>query len=162
MENNQTVQALGVLENLTVPQLVKNIPHIYYGNRSFIAAFTKAIHLSLPWKKSTQSNYFFKTCFNIILPSPPGSSQLCHLSAQKPCTHFCCLVLRAPTASPFWFDHPNNIWWAVRIVRTSLCHFLHAPVTSSSLAPDVSPSAHILPSKCETKLHTHLKQQPNY
>ena len=35
-----------LLENLTVPQLVKKFP-VFYGTRKFITAFTSARHLSL-------------------------------------------------------------------------------------------------------------------
>jgi len=35
------------------------------------------------------------------------------------------------------FDHPNNICDQYRSLSSSLCSFLHSPVTSSHLAPNI-------------------------
>jgi hypothetical protein len=48
---------------------------------------------------------------------------------------------------------------------SSICSLLHSPVTSSLLGlnlpqhPFRTPSAHVSPSVCETKFHTHTQQQ---
>ena len=65
-------------------------------------------------------SYFRKNHFNIILSSKFGFSKLLFpsgfptkaLFAALPCTcciprQFCC----------FWYDHPNNIWWEIRIIK---------------------------------------------
>ena len=52
-----------------------------------------------------------------------------------------------------------------RSLSTSLCSFLHSPVTSSRLGPNIllntlfsTPSAYVPPSMSATKFHTHIKQ----
>jgi hypothetical protein len=126
-----------LLENLTVLQLVKNIPHILW-NPKVPCRIHKSPSLVLILKKFNSihavENYFFTMCFNIILPSPLSSSKwslYVNFPHHNPCTHFCSLFLRAPTASLFWFDLSNNVWWSVWIVRTSLWNLVHSPVTSS-------------------------------
>jgi len=55
----------------------QDIPALYI-TRKFIIAFTEAHHLSLSWNKTIQSispSHYFKTNFNIILPSKPRSSK---------------------------------------------------------------------------------------
>jgi hypothetical protein len=53
-----------------------------------------------------------------------------------------------------------------RSVSSSLCSFLHSPVTSPILGPNIllntlfsTPSAYVPPSTSMTKFHTHTKQQ---
>jgi len=114
---------------------------------------------------STQSNYFFKMCFNIFLASPPGFSHwsLYVIFPHKNPIHISVLssyALRPP--------HPFDL--ITRITIGEQCGsygpqyviFLHSPVNSSFLASDVSSIAHIPPSICETKFHIRLKQQPHY
>jgi hypothetical protein len=52
----------------------------------------------------------------------------------SPLTHTCYMP-RPPHSSPF--DHPNNIWWWVQIISSSLCSLLHSPVTPSLLGPNI-------------------------
>ena len=35
------------------------------------------------------------------------------------------------------FDHPDNIWWGVQIIKLLIMQFLHSPVTSSLLGPNI-------------------------
>jgi hypothetical protein len=35
------------------------------------------------------------------------------------------------------FDHPNNIWWSLQIISSSLCIFLYSLVTSSILDSNI-------------------------
>jgi hypothetical protein len=44
--NKLTPWSIGLLEKLTVSQLVKKFP-VFYGTRRFVTAFTRAGHLSL-------------------------------------------------------------------------------------------------------------------
>jgi len=60
------------------------------------------------------------------------------------------------------FDHPNNIWWSVKVVKLIIiqsspasCHFL--PL-KSKYSPQM-PWIYVLPLVWETKFHTHTKQQ---
>ena len=66
-----------LLQKLTTLQLVKKLP-AFYGTWRFIAAFTRAHHLSLSWATSIQSIPHIqlpKFHLNIILPSVLGSPQ---------------------------------------------------------------------------------------
>ena len=48
--------------------------------------------------------------------------------------HTCCITL--PSHSSL-FDHPKNIGWAVQIIKLLIMFFLHSPVTSSLLGPNI-------------------------
>ena len=58
-------------------------------------------------------------------------------SPPKPFRHLphTCYVTRPSHSSRF--DHSNNIRRAVQIISSSLCSFLHLPVTSSLLGPNI-------------------------
>ena len=72
--------------------------------------------------------------FNIILPSMPTSSKW-SISLRSPyqnplktspVPHTC----HMPSPSHyFWFDHPNNIWWMVQIMKLRIQSLLYPPVT---------------------------------
>ena len=89
----------------------------------------------------TPTSHFVKILLNIILPSTPGSPKW-SLSPGFPTKnpvyasppHTC--YMPGPSQSP-QFYHPNNICWAVQIITSSLCSFLHYPVTSSLLGPNI-------------------------
>ena len=77
---------------------------------------------------------------NIILPSTPGSSkwsfpQVSHQNSlhTSPLPSTCYF----PRPSHSRFDHQNNIHWEVQVLSSSLCSFLHSPVTSSLLGPNI-------------------------
>jgi hypothetical protein len=40
-------------------------------------------------------------------------------------------------AHSLWLDLPNNIWGGVQILSSSLCNFLHSPVTLSLFCPNI-------------------------
>ena len=66
-----------LLEKLVGLQLVKQV-FLLHGNWEFIAVFTRAGHLPLPWATTIQSMYpthILKTCFDITFPRTPGSSK---------------------------------------------------------------------------------------
>jgi len=133
-----------LLEKLTGFQLVKNF-RAFYGTRRFITAFVSARHLSLSWASSIQSiptSYFLKIHFNIIFPSKPGSPK-------------CSPSLRFPQQNPVYTSslpirakRPAHLILLDFVTRTilgekhrslssSLCSFLHSPVTSSLLGPNI-------------------------
>ena len=63
-------------------------------------------------------SHFLKICFNIILPSTPGSLSLRFPHQNFVCT--CplprtCYVPR--TSHSYCFDHPANIWWELPIIK---------------------------------------------
>jgi hypothetical protein len=121
-------------EKLTAPHPIKKFP-TFYGTLSFIAAFTRARHLSLSCFRLIQSKppppptHYLKTHFNIFLPSAPGSSQW-SLSLRFPhqknpiCTSPVSHTCYVPCPSNFLFHQPNNIWW-VQIIKFPVCNHLH-------------------------------------
>jgi hypothetical protein len=60
-----------------------------------------------------------------------------------------------------WFDHPNNIWWWVQIIKL-LTPLLPRPSwtqISSSATYSRTLSVYVHLSKWETKFQTHTQQQ---
>ena len=68
---------------------------------------------------------------------PSGCSTKPPYESPPPLSHMC--YMPRPTHS--CFDHPNNIWWGIQSLSSSLCSFLHSHVTSSLLGPDIFLSA---------------------
>ena len=130
------------LERLTGLQLVKKF-HAFYGTRMFITAFTSARHLSLSSASSIQS----------IPPLHPTSWRSIlilssHLRLGLPCglipSVFPTKILYTSHLSPVRATCSDHLIFLDFITRTilgeeyrslssSLCSFLHSPVTSSSL-----------------------------
>ena len=87
---------------------------------------------------------FLKIHLNIILPSMPGSYKVVSFlqaSPPKPCTWFSSPHTRympRPSHS-FWFDYPNNIWWAVQIIKLLVMYFSPLPCYIVPLRPIYSP-----------------------
>ena len=117
-----------LLEKLTGSQLVKKV-FTFYGTWRFITAFTSDHHPSLSWARSIQSMTSHPTSWmiqlNIIFPYMHGSSKwspslrFLHQNTvyAPPLPHTS--YMPHPSHSP-WFNHPNNIWWAVQIIKLLL------------------------------------------
>ena len=114
-----------LLEKLTGSQPVKKFP-AFYATRRFVTAFTSARHLSLSRASSIQSILPHPTPWTSILILP-SHLQLCLpsglLSSGFP-TKTLYTSLLAPhmrymprPSHSFRFYHPNNIWWAVQIIK---------------------------------------------
>ena len=91
----------------------------------------------------TPTSYFLKSHFNIILPSMPGSPKLSlspQFSTPKPCIHLSSLPIRATCpARRIILDFITRTIFGeeYRSLSSSLFSFLHLPVTSSRLVPNV-------------------------
>ena len=133
--------------------------------RRFITTSTSVRHLSLSWASSIQTKPPHPTSWRSIvilfshlrlgLPSGPFSFRFPNRKTvyASPLPH----TRYMPRPSHFSrFYHPN------KSLRSTLCSFLHYPVTSSLLgsAPySQIPSVYVPPSMSATKFNTHTKQQ---
>jgi len=112
-----------LLEKLTGSKLVKKF-NAFYGTRRFIAAFTSARHLSLPWASSIQSIHPHPTSWrsalilssNLRLSLPNGlfSSRFPTKTLYTPLLHT--RYMPRPSHSS-GFYHSNNIGWGLQIIE---------------------------------------------
>ena len=90
----------------------------------------------------TPTSHFLKIDFNIILPSATGSSKWylsLRFSHQSPVyastlPHSCYMPHLYHSSR---FNHPKILSEEYRSLNSSLCSFLHSPVTSSLLGPNI-------------------------
>jgi len=133
------------LEKLRGPQLVKKFP-AFYGTRRFITALTSARYLSLSWTSPIQSISPHPTYWRSILILS-SRLRLGLLSGLFP-SGFLTKTLYTPLLSPtratcpahlilFDFITRKILGEEYRSLRSSLCSFLHSPVTSSLLGPNI-------------------------
>ena len=120
----------------------QEIPRIY-GTRRFTTALTNVCHLSPSWARSIQS----------MPPHPEHPSQyyphvyawvsqvvsFLQVSSPKPCIHTSFSPIRAtcPTLLIVEFITRTILGEEYRSLSSSLCSFLHSPVTSSLLGPNI-------------------------
>ena len=120
----------------------QEIPHIF-GTQRFITAFTSAWHLSLSWASSIQS----------IPPHPTSWRPILILSSHhawifQAVSGFPTKTLYMPLLSPIRATCPTHLILLDFITRTifrevyrslssSSCSFLHSPVRSTLLGPNI-------------------------
>ena len=133
-----------ILEKLSGSQLVMKFP-AFYGTRRFITAFTSARHLSLSWVSSIQSMPPHPTSWRFILilsshlrlglPSGLFPSVFPH---QNP-VYVCLFPIRATCPAHLILDLITRTILSeeYRSLSFSLCNFLHSPINSSLLGPNI-------------------------
>jgi len=117
------------------------------------------------------TSQFLKIHLNIIFPSTPGSSKW-SFSLRFPHQNPVCtsaLPLTCYIHRPFHFSNfitRTILGEEYKSLISSLCSFLHSPVTSSLLGPNIlhstlsrTPSAYVPPWISATEFHTHTIQQ---
>jgi hypothetical protein len=135
-----------ILDKTSGLQLVKKFP-AFYGTRKFITAFTFARHLSLSWARSIQAVPPHPTSWRstLILSShlllglqsglfPSGFPTINPVYTSL-LLHTCCMF------RPYHprFDHPNDIWWGVEIIKLLSMQFSPLPCFLVSLRLKYSP-----------------------
>ena len=159
-----------LLEKLTGSQLVKKFP-IFYGTRKFITAFTSACHMSLTWARAIHTTLLRPTfCRSILILSfhllvlPASLFPSC--PHQNPVLILSLIRDTCPAHLIRLYSIIRVIFGEQWISWSSLCRFLHSPVTSFLLGPNISsapccqtPSAYIPSSMWATKFNTHKKHQ---
>ena len=128
----------GLLEMLTSFQSVKKFL-AFHETRRFITAFTNARHLSLSWASSI---HFPTIHINIIFPSMSGSPKWSFPSGSPTKNLYTPLLspIRATCSAQLIlldFIARRLLGEEHRLLRCSLCNFLHPPVTSSLLGPSI-------------------------
>ena len=133
-----------LFEKLTGFKLVKKFP-AFSGTWTFITTFTSTRHMSPSWASSIQSTPPHPTSLrsSLILTShlhlglpnglfPSGFPIKTLYMPLLPHMHY---MPHPPHSSRFYY--PNNIGWGVRSCGSSLCSFLHPPVTLYPLGPNI-------------------------
>ena len=125
--------------------MVKIFP-AFYGTRRFLTALTSTRHLSLSWTSPIQSSYPNPTSWNSIVII--SSHLLLGLPSDLFPSGFPTSNLYTPLPSPIQATCHAQLILLDFITRTilgdeyrpfslSLCNFLHSPVTSSQLGPNI-------------------------
>jgi len=113
----------------------------FYGTRRFITVLTKARHRTVSWDSRIHFAPLIHICLRSILML--SSHLLLGLSSGLFISGFSTVILYAFLISPIhvicprpshlpWFDHHNNIWWNVEVMKPlimrsspAMAHFRH-------------------------------------
>lgn len=131
--NNQTISYLiplsTVLENLTVPHLVKKFLHVMETNDTFTLPTRHLLISSLISIELVHAiPSYFKICFNIILPSTQVVFFFSITQQHPACICILHNACHTPYPSyPLCFDHSNNIQLQPVLIDVVECVQIFAP-----------------------------------
>jgi len=136
MEHNPSWEANSCSASRAITRILWK-PKLHYG----IYKCPPPVHISSRINLAQAPSSFLEIHFNITIPYTPRSSNW-SLSLRFPhqnpvrissVSHTC--YMPRPSHSS-WFDYPNNIWWAVRVIKILImqsCPFPCYPVFPSTL-----------------------------
>ena len=157
-----------VLQKLTGSELLNKFP-AFYGSwrltrpRNLFLSWARSIQPMLPHPSSWRTILILFSHQRLGLPGglfPSGFlTKTVYMPFLSPIRATCPahLILYLSTRTTFGEQY--------RSLSSSLCSFLHSPVTLSLLGPNIllstlqTPSAYVSPSMWVTQFHTHTKQQ---
>jgi len=148
--------------------------HTSYQTKRSITVCTTSRHRSLSWARwihFTTSLIISLRSILILSPHLRGGlpSGLLPLGFQTKILYAFLVSSMHVTCFAYyrlWFDHPNNIWWSVQVMKLLIMQFssslLSLPPSQvqifSSAPCSQTPSVYVLPVVWDTKLHSHTKQ----
>jgi len=160
-----------LLEKLT-GQLVQKSPRILRNSKVhyFVQySLPQVPKLSRKIPVYTLSFYFFNIHFDITLPFTP----VFQVVSFKPRTsrhffssHSC---NKSQSSHWTWYNHMNNIWWGLQIIKFLIMHFLQPSITSSLWCPNIyfhalnlNTFSRVHPLMWQAQFHAQVKMETKY
>ena len=110
-----------LLENLTGPQLVQKFPPCLWNSKVHCLSHKSPLPVPFPINPVHISIPLLDHIFEFYHPT---HAEVFHLAASGLPTKVLYASVLSPTPATShssWFDHPNNIWWKVQIMKPNVC-----------------------------------------
>ena len=146
-------------------KLEGSLPHLHL---PATYPYSKSVHsIPCPHTHSTswRSILILSSHLGLGLPSSLFPSRFPTKTLYTPLlSKYTCYTPRPSPSS--WFDHLNNIWWGIRIIKLLIMSYSSLPCFLVSFKPNYLPQHPVLKhshptllTKYERQFHTHTKQQ---